>query len=87
MFEMLTDLLVDVRALTITALSGVTLGMARKEFKETSSAPRVIGALVLGVVAMALLANMMPIAEWVSSDLPEQFELNNQSCLEWGANC
>ena len=87
MFEMLTNLLNDVRVLMITALSGITLGMTRKELKETFSVPRAIGVLVLGVVAMALLANMMPIAEWASSDLQDQFELNNQNCLEWGANC
>lgn len=87
MIEMLTDLLLDIRVLMISALSGVTIGMARKEFKDTRSMPRAIGTLVLGMVAMALLANMMPIAEWASSDLHDRIETNNQSCLEWGANC
>ncbi|WP_419845468.1 hypothetical protein [Candidatus Poriferisocius sp.] len=87
MIEMLTNVIVDVRAWMIAALSGVTLRIAWKTYKETCSAPRAIGVLVLGVFAMALLTNMMPIAEWTSSDLHDQFELNNQSCLEWGANC
>ncbi|MXW58374.1 MAG: hypothetical protein F4124_08280 [Acidimicrobiia bacterium] len=87
MIEMLTDLLEDARIWMISALSGVTLGTAWKSFKDTHSAPLAIGVLVLGVVATALLANMMPIAEWAGSDLHDQIESNYQSCLEWGADC
>lgn len=86
LFEMLTDLLVEVRIWMISVLSGVTFGIAWKEFKNIRSAPRAIGVLALGVVAMAFLANLMPIGEWAGSDLHDQLESNNQSYLEWGAN-